>query len=90
MDSAKEAAAQADANAIYTEYVAAVAEKGGDIEEGTLYIQVNGGYVKYENGKAVKTNDSYITTLPDNLTQVQVDLDEDGNIEDGEKFAIYK
>ena len=61
----KESAALSDANKAYKEYVLEYA-KDGYLDE-DLYIEVNGGYVHYLNGKPVEYDGKYILKeIPDN------------------------
>ncbi len=59
-DKAEESTALADSKVSYEEYLTKTLPENISKD---LYIRVKNGYVHYIDGKAVKTNDSYVTTI---------------------------
>ena len=90
---AEDAAAQADARAIYTEYVAYAAEKGLEIEDGKVAVKLTKGYVIVDGGKVVKTGEKYLITESEAKTALSAtSLTKFGSdTEDAtDDFEIYK
>ena len=101
---AEKAAAQADARAIYTEYVAYAAENGYEVKTGKLAVKVDDAeYVIVENGQAIEvevegkklvilTADQAIAAIKGSA-KVEGDslpqLDIDTTVNTEEKFEIY-
>ena len=84
--SAKEAALASDAKALYTEYVAAAAEKGEKVEE-EICVKIDGKYYMVKNGQIQDANNDAAdgtNPLNDKPTGVVIYCDEhvDGNDED--------
>ena len=101
---AEKAAAQADARAIYTEYVAYAAENGYEVKTGKLAVKVDDAeYVIVENGQAIEvevegkklvilTADQAKAQLGGdaNDTITKLDVDSDAAADDADdKFEIY-
>ncbi len=59
-DKAEESTALADSKVSYEEYLTKTLPENISKD---LYVRVKNGYVHYIDGKAVKTNDSYVTTI---------------------------
>ena len=75
---AEKAAAQADARAIYTEYVAYAAENGLEVKTGKLAVKIDASkdeYVIVENGQAIEVtiDNKKLVILTADQAKVQLD-----------------